>query len=99
EAAAAGGRAVGAAWAAISFGDIGLNSPTLRPAGLAQPSSQTTPSTSTSQIIAARARRSSTSFLQASTTAMPVAKVTRDPPVTWVYPTEAVSATIARTWL
>jgi len=43
-----------------------------------------TPSTSTSQIIAARARNSSTTFLLASTTAMPVAKVTREPPVTWV---------------
>jgi hypothetical protein len=57
---------------------------TLLLAGLAQPSSQTTPSTSTPQIIAARARNSSTSFLLASTTAMPVAKVTREPPVTCV---------------
>jgi hypothetical protein len=44
-------------------------------------------------------RNSSTTFLLASMTAMPVAKVTREPPVTPVNPIEAVSATIERTWL
>jgi hypothetical protein len=40
--------------AAISLSDSGLKSPTLLLAGLAQPSSQTTPSGSTSHILAAR---------------------------------------------
>lgn len=42
--------------------------------GLAWPSSQTSPSTSTSQLKAARARNSSTIFLLVSTTALLVAK-------------------------
>src|SRR4029077_16940931 len=50
-------------------------------AGLAQPSSQTTPSGSTSHILAARMHSSWINFLAVSTTAMPVAKVTREPPV------------------
>src|SRR6516164_4017588 len=99
EAAAVSGPPVKAFLAAISFSDNGGKSPTLLEAGLAWPSSQTTPSTSTSQIIAARARNSSTIFLLASTTAMPVAKVTREPPVGLVKPTEEVSATSERTWL
>src|SRR3974390_3140721 len=81
EAAVVIGPPVTAALPASSFNDIGLKSPTLLDAGLAAPSSQTTPSTSTSQIIAARARNSSTTFLLASTTATPVAKVTREPPL------------------
>ena len=58
---------------AISFSGSGSKSPTLLLAGLAQPSSHTTASTSTSQISAARARMSSITFLQASITARPVA--------------------------
>ena len=62
----------------------GLKSPTLLLAGLAQPSSQTTPSGSTFHIFAARTHSSWIIILVASTTAMPVAKVTREPPVKWV---------------
>src|SRR4029077_3802844 len=94
EAAAVIGPPVNAFLAANTLNDIGWKSPTLLLAGLAWPSSQITPSTSTSQIIAARPRNSSMIFLLASTTAMPVANVTRDPPVTWVYPTDEVSATL-----
>src|SRR5881392_3236081 len=56
EAAAVSGPPVSAALPAISFSDIGGKSPTLLLAGLALPSSQTTPSASTPQIIAARAQ-------------------------------------------
>ena len=84
-------------FAAISLRDSGSKSPTLLLAGLACPSSQTTPSTSTSQMRAARCRRSSMSFFDALMTARPVARVTRLPPVTPVKPIEAVSATMGRT--
>ena len=50
-----------------------------------------------SQIIAARFFSSSTTFSAACVTAMPVAKVTRLPPVRKVKPIEAVSPTIGRT--
>src|ERR1700757_3388339 len=82
EAAAVIGPPVRDRLAASSLKGNGGKSPTLLLAGLAWPSSHTTPSTSTSQISAARARNSSTTFLLASMTAMPVAKVTREPPVT-----------------
>ena len=78
------GPPVAAAFAASSFSDSGSKSPTLLPAGLAKPSSQTTPSGSTSQISAARLHRSLMTVLVAFTTAVPVANVTRDPPVTCV---------------
>ena len=97
EAAAVIGPPVSAFLAASSLNDIGAKSPTLLEAGLAWPSSQMTPSTSTSQIIAALARSSSTTFLLASTTAMPVSKVTPQPPVGLVKPTEEVSAKSERT--
>src|ERR1700733_9797333 len=71
-------------FAASAFSDSGLKSPTLLLAGLAKPSSHTTPSGSTSQIIAARLHRSTMTFLVAFTTAVPVANVTREPPVTCV---------------
>ena len=45
-----------------------------------------------SQIIAARCFSCSTTFSAAIVAAMPVAKVTRLPPVTWVKPIEPVSA-------
>src|SRR5260370_13696724 len=86
DAAAVIGPPVSAFLAASSLNDNGAKSPTLLLAGLAWPSSQITPSASTSQIIAALARSSSTTFLLASTTAMPVANVTREPPVTCVDP-------------
>ena len=60
----------------------------------ARPSTHSTSSASTPQILAARARRSATTLRQASITAMPVAWVTRLPPVMSVYPTDSVSATI-----
>src|SRR5437870_5658258 len=78
------GPPVSPRFAAISLIDSGGKSPTLLLAGLAQPSSQTTPSGSTFHVLAARAHNSTMTFLVASTTAMPVAKVTREPPVTWV---------------
>ena len=53
--------------------------------------------TSHSQVCAARRFRSSTTFSAACTTAMPVAKVTRLPPVEPEKPMEVVSATVART--
>jgi hypothetical protein len=80
-AAATIGAPVCARLAAISLSDSGSKSPTLLLAGLAQPSSQTTPSGSTSHILAARTHNSWINFLAVSTTAMPVAKVTREPPV------------------
>src|SRR6185503_16608101 len=70
--------------AAISLIDIGLKSPTLLDAGRAWPFSQTTPSGSTPHFLAARLHMSAMTILVASTTAMPVAKVTREPPVTCV---------------
>src|ERR1700733_1389567 len=88
------GPPVAAAFAAIAFNDRGSNSPTLELAGLANPSSHTTPSGSTSQIIAARLHRLLITVLVASTTAVPVANVTRDPPVTCVYPTAPVPPTL-----
>src|SRR5215475_2896960 len=91
------GPPVCARLAAISLSDSGWKSPTLLLAGLAQPSSQTTPSGSTFHILAARTHNSWINVLVVSTTAMPVAKVTREPPVRCVYPTDAVSATIGRT--
>src|SRR5271166_6016463 len=71
-------------FAASAFSDRGSKSPTLLPAGLANPSSQITPSGSTSQITAARRHRSLITVLVAFTTAVPDANVTREPPVTWV---------------
>src|SRR5215470_10517704 len=70
--------------AAISLSDSGLKSPTLLLAGLAWPSSHTTPSGSTFHIFAARTHSSAMILLVVSTTAAPVAKVTREPPVTCV---------------
>ena len=61
------------------------------------PSFHSTASTGMSQICAARRFRSSTTFSAAWVAAMPVAKVTREPPVRWVKPMEAVSATMVRT--
>src|SRR5215472_333947 len=84
DAAAVIGPPVADAFAANAFSDSGSKLPTLLPAGLANPSSQITPSGSTSQITAARRHRSLITFLVAFTTAVPDAKVTRDPPVTWV---------------
>src|ERR1700730_4323144 len=83
-AAATIGPPVVARCAAISLIDSGLNSPTLLLAGRAWPFPQPPPSGSTFHIFAARTHRSSTTFLVASTTAVPEAKVTREPPVTWV---------------
>src|SRR3984893_18740218 len=80
EAAAVIGPPVNAFLAASSLNDSGAKSPTLLLAGLAQPSSQTTPSTSTSQIIPARPRISSTTFLLVPTTAVPCAQVEQWPP-------------------
>src|SRR5262249_56264880 len=75
------GPPVWARLAAISFSDSGLKSPTLLLAGLAQPSSQTTPSGSTSHILAARTHSSLMILFVVSTTAVPLAKVTREPAV------------------
>src|ERR1700761_2333275 len=75
------GPPVAAALAAMSFNDKGLKSPTLDEAGLAWPSSQTTPSSSTPQISAARLHNSLTTVFAPVTTAVPVANVTREPPV------------------
>ena len=61
------------------------------------PSFHSTASTGISQVIAARFFSSSTTFSAACVAAMPVAKVTREPPVRKVKPIEAVSATIVRT--
>ena len=84
DAAAVIGPPVADDFAASAFSDSGSKSPTLEPAGLANPSSQITPSGSTSQISAARLHRSLTTALEAFTTAVPVANVTREPPVTCV---------------
>ena len=67
------------------------------PAGWAAPSRQSTASGVISQIVAARDLSCSTTFSAAMVAAMPVAKVTRLPPVTWVKPIELVSPTIVRT--
>ncbi len=64
---------------------------------VATPSFQSTWAMSHSQVAAARRLRSATTFWAASTTAMPVAKVTREPPVEPLKPMEVVSATVART--
>src|SRR5271168_183517 len=61
------GPPVCARLAAISLSDSGLKSPTLLLAGLAQPSSQTTPSGSTSHILAARTHSSWIIFLVVAT--------------------------------
>src|SRR5262249_62016539 len=73
-----------AALAAISLSDSGAKVPTLLLAGLAWPSSHTTPSGSTFHILAARTHSSWMIVFVVSTTAWPVAKVTREPPVTCV---------------
>ena len=91
------GPPVRAAFSAISASDSGSNAPALVPAGCAAPSRQSTASGVMSQIIAARCLSCSTTFSAAMVAAMPVANVTRDPPVTWVKPIDAVSATIVRT--
>src|SRR5262244_3133042 len=78
------GPPVCARLAAISLIDSGLKSPTLLLAGRAWPFSQTTPSGSTPQVLAARTHISLIAILVASTTAVPVANVTREPPVTCV---------------
>jgi len=83
-AAAVMGPPVAARLAAISLIDIGLKSPTLLLAGLAWPSSQTTPSGSTPHVLAARTHMSAIAIFVALTTARPVANVTREPPVTCV---------------
>jgi hypothetical protein len=67
EAAAVIGPPASAFFAVSSLNDRRAKSATLLLAGFAWPSSQMTPSTSTSQIIAARPRNSSTTFLLAST--------------------------------
>ena len=59
----------------------GSNSPAFDPAGKALPSRHSTASAGISQIIAARFFNSSTTFSAACVAAMPVAKVTRLPPV------------------
>ncbi len=61
------------------------------------PSLNSTSSGFFSQILAARSFNWRSASLAASYTAMPVAKVTRLPPVTSVWPIESVSATIGRT--
>jgi hypothetical protein len=61
------------------------------------PSFHSTASGLISQIIAARFLNSSTTFSAAWVVAMPVAKVTRLPPVRNEKPIELVSATIGRT--
>jgi hypothetical protein len=66
---------------AMSASDNGSKSPTLLPAGRAWPSSHTTASIGTSQILAARRRSCVTTSRAASTAAMPVEKVVRLPPV------------------
>ena len=91
------GPPVLAAMAAIRANDSGSNSPTLVLDATARPSSHTTPSASTSQIIAARARSCPTTSLAASTTAMPDAKVTLLPPVRSLNPMEWVSPMMGRT--
>ena len=92
------GPPVRAAFSAMSASDSGSNAPALVPAGCAAPSRQSTASGVMSQIIAARCFSWSTTFSAAMVAAMPVAKVTRQPPVTWVKPIDAVSATIVRTF-
>jgi hypothetical protein len=64
---------------------------------LATPSRHCTCSIGHSQINPARRFRSATTFSAAWTTAMPVANVTRLPPVVAEKPIEVVSATMART--
>ena len=85
------------AWAASSASVSGSKVPTLAPAGLAMPFSQITPSGSTFQILAARTLSSRIMSRTEFTTARPVAKVTRLPPVTKLKPIEAVSAITGRT--
>ena len=63
------------------------------------PFSQITPSGSTFQILAARTLSSRIMSRTEFTTARPVAKVTRLPPVTKLKPIEAVSAITGRTLL
>src|SRR5262249_18915974 len=75
----------------------GSNSPALEPAGNAIPSRHSTASTGISQIIAARSFSFSTTLSAAWVAAIPVAKVTREPPVTCVKPIDVVSATTAGT--
>src|SRR2546423_9318693 len=82
---------------AISAKGSGSKLPALGPAGQALPSFHSTASGLMSQIIAARFFSSSTTFSAAWVTAMPVAKVTRLPPVRKQKPVELVSATIGRT--
>src|SRR6266853_1704875 len=89
DAAATIGPPVCARLTAISLSDSGWKLPTLLLAGLAQPSSQTTPSGSTPHILAARTHSSFMILLVVSTTTIPVAKVTREPAVRCAYPTDA----------
>ena len=85
--------ACAASWARVS----GSKSPTLEPAGLAMPFSQMMPSGSTFQILPARTLSSRIMSRTEFTTARPVAKVTRLPPVTKLKPIDAVSAITGRT--
>jgi hypothetical protein len=84
-------------FSAIAAIDSGSNAPALEPAGNAWPSFHSTASTGMSQICAARDLSCSTTFSAACVAAMPVAKVTRLPPVTWVKPIDTVSPTTVRT--
>src|SRR5262249_6188655 len=84
EPAATIGPPVVALLAAISLSDSGLKSPTLLLAGLAWPSSHTTPSGSTFHIFAARTHSSSMIFFVVPTTGAPPARGPADPPVTCV---------------
>src|SRR5260370_3729473 len=70
EAAAVIGPPVSAFLAASSLNDNGAKSPTLLLAGFAWPSSHTTPSTSTSQIIIAPTQNWSATFSAASPTSL-----------------------------
>ena len=92
------GPPVRAVWAAMAASGMGRRPALLSSLQTAAPLAQVTESMGTSHSLAARAFMSSTSFSAACTTAMPVAKVVREPPVSMEKPIDAVSATIGRTF-
>ena len=91
------GPPVSVAFLAISAIDSGSKSPTLLLAGRTWPSSNTTLSSGTSHIRAARWHRILIALRADSTIAMPAEKVTRLPAVTRLKPSVLVSPMIGRT--